>query len=101
MQILQKRILKMSSDMISKEKKIKDTEKLYMNLRDVLSKQRDPQAMASLDKVQNALRERGDKLKVRNRTCSLSAFKENILLFTFVYLEYLLLMFALSFLFHF
>lgn len=87
--------------MISKEKKIKDTEKLYMNLRDVLSKQRDPQAMASLDKVQNALRERGDKLKVRNRTCSLSAFKENILLFTFVYLEYLLLMFALSFLFHF
>lgn len=87
--------------MISKEKKIKDTEKLYMNLRDVLSKQRDPQAMASLDKVQNALRERGDKLKVRNRTCSLSAFEENILLFTFVYLEYLLLMFALSFLFHF
>ncbi|XP_025262810.1 cilia- and flagella-associated protein 58 [Camponotus floridanus] len=62
-QILQKRILKISSDMIDKERKLRDTEKLYMNLRDVLSKQPDPQAAANLNKVQNALRKRGEKLK--------------------------------------
>ncbi|EFN88290.1 Coiled-coil domain-containing protein 147 [Harpegnathos saltator] len=62
-QILQKRILKMSDDIIDKERKIKDTEKLYMNLRDVLSKQREPWTAASLDEVRNALRKRGEKLK--------------------------------------
>lgn len=66
-QILQNRILKMSSDMMDKERKLRDTEKLYTNLRDVLSKQPDPQAAANLNKVQNALRKRGEKLKVRNR----------------------------------
>ncbi|XP_032679289.1 cilia- and flagella-associated protein 58-like [Odontomachus brunneus] len=62
-QILQKRILKMSDDIINKEKSIKDTEKLYTNLRDVLSKQRDSRMTANLDKVQSALRKRGEKLK--------------------------------------
>ncbi|XP_014470458.1 PREDICTED: cilia- and flagella-associated protein 58-like [Dinoponera quadriceps] len=62
-QILQKRILKMSDNIIDKEKKIKDVEKLYMNLRGVLSKQRDPQAVASVDEVRSALRKRGEKLK--------------------------------------
>lgn len=53
--------------MMDKERKLRDTEKLYMNLRDVLSKQPDPQAAANLSKVQNALRKRGEKLKVRNK----------------------------------
>lgn len=66
MQILQKRILKLSTAIIDKEKKIQDTEKLNINLRDVLSKQRDPQAVINLNKVQNDLRRRGEKLKVRN-----------------------------------
>lgn len=60
----------MSGDMIDKEKKIKDTEKLYINLRNVLSKQPDPQVVANLDKIQNALRKREDKLKVRDRIYS-------------------------------
>ncbi|KMQ95066.1 putative coiled-coil domain-containing protein 147 [Lasius niger] len=62
-QILQERILKMSTDMMDKERKLRDTEKLYMNLRDVLSRQPDPQAAAGLNKVQNILRKRGEKLK--------------------------------------
>ncbi|XP_076482723.1 cilia- and flagella-associated protein 58 [Bombus vancouverensis nearcticus] len=62
-QILQKRVIKMAADMIEKEKKIKDTEKLYMNLREILSKHPGPQAMVSLNKTQKALRERGKKVK--------------------------------------
>lgn len=69
-QLLQKRILKMSTDIMDKERKLRDTEKLYMNLRDVISKQPDPQATANLSKVQHALRKREDKLKVRNRIYS-------------------------------
>lgn len=57
----------MSDNMIDKEKKIKDTEKLYMNLRDVLSKQPDPQVVANLNNIQNALRKKEEKLKVRKR----------------------------------
>ncbi|XP_036140535.1 cilia- and flagella-associated protein 58 isoform X2 [Monomorium pharaonis] len=62
-QILQKRILKMSTDMIDKERKLKGTEKLYMNLRDVLSKQPNLQIMTNLNTVQNMLRKRGEKIK--------------------------------------
>ncbi|XP_071574456.1 cilia- and flagella-associated protein 58, partial [Temnothorax nylanderi] len=63
-QTLQKRILKMSSDMIDKERKLKDTEKLYVNLRDVLSKQPNLQITTNLNKVKNLLRKRGEKIKV-------------------------------------
>ncbi|XP_050575770.1 cilia- and flagella-associated protein 58-like [Bombus affinis] len=62
-QILQKRMIKMAADMIEKEKKVKDTEKLYMNLREILSKHPGPQVMVSLNKTQKALRERGKKVK--------------------------------------
>lgn len=64
----------MSDIIIDKEKKIKDTGKLYMNLRDVLSKQRDPRIAASLDIVQSSLRKRGEKLKVRNRKLTVQKF---------------------------
>lgn len=54
----------MAEDAIDKEKKIKDTEKLYMNLREILSKQPGPQVTVALSKTQKALRERGQKMKV-------------------------------------
>lgn len=57
-------MIKMAADMIEKEKKVKDTEKLYMNLREILSKHPGPQVMVSLNKTQKALRERGKKVKV-------------------------------------
>lgn len=50
--------------MIDKERKIKDTERLYLNLRDVLLKQPTLQTTMNLNKIQSALRKRGDKIKV-------------------------------------
>lgn len=63
-QILQKRILKLSSELIDKDRKIKETEKLYMDLREMLSKQPGPELIENFDKTQKALRERGKKMKV-------------------------------------
>lgn len=54
----------MSTNMIDKQKKLKDTEKLYMNLRDVLSKQPNLQITTNMNKVQNILRKKGEKIKV-------------------------------------
>jgi len=65
--LLQKRILRMSDDLIEKDKNLKDTERLYANLRTVLSRQSDPQATVNLHKAQDALHKRGIKLKVRER----------------------------------
>ncbi|XP_076303006.1 cilia- and flagella-associated protein 58-like [Lasioglossum baleicum] len=62
-QILQKRVIKMATDLVEKEKKVKDTEKLYMNLREILSNHPGPQVTISLNKTQKALRERGQKVK--------------------------------------
>ncbi|KAL6254573.1 hypothetical protein P5V15_014625 [Pogonomyrmex californicus] len=60
--ILQKRIIKISSDMIDKERKLKNTEKLYMNIRNILSMQPNQQ-MANFDKIHSTLRKRGKKIK--------------------------------------
>ncbi|KYN18447.1 hypothetical protein ALC57_09241 [Trachymyrmex cornetzi] len=58
----------MSADIIHKERKLDDTEKLSTNLRDVLLKQPNSQRETSLDKVQNILRKRGEKNKVSSET---------------------------------
>lgn len=50
--------------MIDKERKLKDIEKLYMNLRDILSKQPNLQITTKLNKVQKQFRKRGEKIKV-------------------------------------
>lgn len=63
-QILQRRIIKMSSEMVIKEKKIKDTEKVYMNLREILMKQPGPEIYSCLINTKAALRNRGKKMKV-------------------------------------
>ncbi|XP_033208535.1 cilia- and flagella-associated protein 58-like [Belonocnema kinseyi] len=62
-QILQKRVLKMSSEMINKEKTIKYTEKLYANVREMLIKQPGPEVVEVLSKTQKSLVERGNKMK--------------------------------------
>ncbi|XP_015188466.1 PREDICTED: cilia- and flagella-associated protein 58-like [Polistes dominula] len=62
-QFLQKRVIKMSALIIDKEKRIQDTEKLYMNLREILVKQPGPQITMALNKTQKALRKRGNKMK--------------------------------------
>jgi prefoldin subunit 5 len=63
-QMLQKRILKMSTEMIVKEKKIKDMEKLYTNLRNVVANKPGPEVLVHLNKTRRALRDRGNKMKV-------------------------------------
>ncbi|XP_011501647.1 PREDICTED: coiled-coil domain-containing protein 147-like [Ceratosolen solmsi marchali] len=62
-QILQKRIVKMSTEMINKDKKIREIEKLYTNLRKVLAKQPGPEILVHLNKTRRALRDRGNKMK--------------------------------------
>lgn len=54
----------MAAIMVEKEKKVKDTERLYMNLREILSKHPGPQVALTLNKTQKVLRERGQKMKV-------------------------------------
>lgn len=58
----------MSSDMIDKERNLKDTEKLYMNLRDVLSRQSNLQITTNVEYIENVLRKRGEKIKVSIET---------------------------------
>ena len=68
--------MKMSTEMIEKEKKIRETEKLYMGLREMIAKQPGPEALVYLNKTRRALRERGKKMKVC--TCILLCkLKEN------------------------
>ncbi|CAB0032804.1 unnamed protein product [Trichogramma brassicae] len=54
----------MSSEMIDKDKKIKELEKMYVNIREVLSKQPGPDVMIRLSKTRGALRTRAKKMKV-------------------------------------
>ena len=63
-QTLQKRVLKMSAEMIAKEKKIKECMELYINLRRELWKYPKPDVVETLKETQKALRDRGDKMKV-------------------------------------
>lgn len=53
--------------MIDKDRKIKDTEKLYTNIREVLSKQPEPEVIVNLSKAQTTLRKKGEQLKVREK----------------------------------
>lgn len=58
----------MSSSMVDKERKLKDTEKLYMNLRNVLSRQPNLQITTNLNNIQSLLHKRDDKIKVSIKT---------------------------------
>ncbi|XP_057336889.1 cilia- and flagella-associated protein 58-like [Microplitis mediator] len=62
-QILQKRLLKMNQIVISKTNKIKEIEKLYMELRQILAKQPALQSISNLVKAREALRERAKQMK--------------------------------------
>ena len=50
--------------MINKEKTIKYTEKLYANVREMLTKQPGPEVVEVLSRTQKSLMERGHKMKV-------------------------------------
>nr|XP_023014333.1 cilia- and flagella-associated protein 58-like [Leptinotarsa decemlineata] len=62
-QILQKRLLQQGSEAVERERQLKEAERLYLNLRKVLSKQPGPGIHEELSKTQRALKLRGNKLK--------------------------------------
>lgn len=62
--ILQKRILKMSSQLIVKEKTIKYTERLYTNVKEILGKQPGVEVTEMLTKTRKTLIDRSNKIKV-------------------------------------
>ncbi|XP_044264662.1 cilia- and flagella-associated protein 58-like [Tribolium madens] len=62
-QILQKRLIKQSSEAIERERQLKEAEKLYLSLKQVLAKQPGPGIREELTKTQKALKSRGDQLK--------------------------------------
>ncbi|XP_068899538.1 cilia- and flagella-associated protein 58-like isoform X1 [Tenebrio molitor] len=62
-QILQKRLIKQSSEAIERERQLKEAEKLYLSLKQVLAKQPGPGLREELTKTQQALKNRGDQLK--------------------------------------
>lgn len=53
-----------AAEALEKERQLKEAEKLYMNLRQVLSRQPGPDVQTSLIKTQRALTLRGNKMKV-------------------------------------
>lgn len=56
--------MQQGSEAIERERQLKQSERLYLNLRQVLSKQPGPEIQAELSKTQKALKSKGDKLKV-------------------------------------
>ncbi|KAH1017841.1 cilia- and flagella-associated protein 58 [Dendroctonus ponderosae] len=61
--LLQKRLLRQASEAVERERQLKEAERLYLNLRQVLAKQPGPGIQDELVKTQRALKQRGDKLK--------------------------------------
>ncbi|KAL0274940.1 UNVERIFIED_CONTAM: hypothetical protein PYX00_002956 [Menopon gallinae] len=62
-QILQKRLLASNEEAIKRESQLKQTERLYLNLRKMLSRQPGPETTEKLRKTEMALKDRGVKMK--------------------------------------
>ncbi|GLV32372.1 uncharacterized protein CBL_00919 [Carabus blaptoides fortunei] len=62
-QILQKRLLNQTSEAIERERQLKESEKLYTNLQQILARQPGPDVKNELIKTQRALTLRGTKMK--------------------------------------
>lgn len=61
---LYRRLLQQGSEAVERERQLKEAERLYLNLRQVLAKQPGPEIQSELSKTQRALKNKGDKLKV-------------------------------------
>lgn len=62
---VRRRLLNQTAQAVERERRLKEAERLYLNLRQVLAKQPGPGLQEELVKTQRALKLRGDKLKVR------------------------------------
>lgn len=56
--------MQQGSEAVEREKQLKEAERLYLNLRQVLAKQPGPKLQTELSKTQRALKQKEDKLKV-------------------------------------
>ncbi|XP_031349556.1 cilia- and flagella-associated protein 58-like [Photinus pyralis] len=62
-QLLQKRLLNQTSEAVERERQLKEAEKLYTNLKQIMAKQPSPTIQEDLNKTRKALTLRGNKLK--------------------------------------
>lgn len=60
-----RRLLRQSAQAVSRERQLKEAEVLYLNLRQVVSKQPGPEVHEQLGKTQRALTNNINKMKVR------------------------------------
>lgn len=60
-----RRLLKQTSEAVEREKQLKEVERLYLNLRQVVAKQPGAEIQSELIKTQRALVVRKNKMKVR------------------------------------
>nr|CAD7586443.1 unnamed protein product [Timema genevievae] len=63
-QLLQKRLLAQSDAAIERENRLRESERLYINLRQLLARQPGPEMSIRLQRTQRALKDRGRKMKV-------------------------------------
>lgn len=63
-QLLQKRLLKQTSEAVERERHLKEVERLYLTLRQVVAKQPGAEVQNELIKTQRALAVRKNKMKV-------------------------------------
>ncbi|XP_045475100.1 cilia- and flagella-associated protein 58-like [Harmonia axyridis] len=76
-QLLQKRLLHQSSEAVERERQLKEVQRLYLNLRQVLAQQPSPSVKEELNKTQKALRLRGNKLKCLVSELNMAEFQAN------------------------
>nr|CAD7448737.1 unnamed protein product [Timema bartmani] len=62
-QLLQKRLLAQSDAAIERENRLRESERLYINLRQLLARQPGPEMSIRLQRTQRALKDRGRKMK--------------------------------------
>ncbi|KAL3268053.1 hypothetical protein HHI36_007182 [Cryptolaemus montrouzieri] len=76
-QLLQKRLLHQSSEAVERERQLKEVQRLYLNLRQVLAQQPSPSIKKELNKTQKALRLRGNKLKCLVSELNMAEYQAN------------------------
>lgn len=57
----------MTTEALERERQLKETQNLYMNLRQVLARQPSPDIQQELMQTKKALKIRGDKMKVKKK----------------------------------
>lgn len=64
--ITYRRLLRQSSEAIERERQLKEAERLYLSLRQVVARQPGPELQDQLHKTQKALKVNTTKMKVRD-----------------------------------